>query len=158
MSSEMLRRVRIIADYQFGRGAGKALFSDNCKFILSSTGKVRQIFEDRKRLASLRAECGLFTLSIYGARKLHSYFSSPHLRVIINSEVAPFIAEGKNVFSKHVVGCDKEIRALDEVLVVDEEDNLLATGRAILSSSEMGVFKRGMAVDVRESIKKEVDG
>lgn len=156
MVSEMLRRVRSIADYQFGRGAGEALFSDNCDFMLSSTGKIRQILENGKRVATLRAECGLLTLSIYGARKLHSKISSPRLRVFVSYEAAPFVADGRNVFSKHVIGCDENIRALDEVLVVDENDELLATGRAILSSHEMGVFKRGMAVSVRESIKKEV--
>ncbi|MDI3503025.1 MAG: hypothetical protein PWR13_706 [Archaeoglobi archaeon] len=156
MVSEMLRRVRRIADYQFGEGAGEALFPDNCEFILSSTGKIRQILEEGKRIATLRAECGLLTLSIYGARKLHSKIPPPRLRVFVNSEAAPFVADGKNVFSKHVLRCDENIRALDEVLVVDEDDRLLATGRAVLSSCEMGVFKRGMAVSVRESIKKEV--
>lgn len=154
--SEMLRRVRAIADYQFGEGAGRALFSENCEFTLSSTGKIRQIFENGRRVASLRAECGLLTLSIYGARKLHSQIPPPRLRVFVSSEAVPFVAEGKNVFSKHVLRCDERIRALDEVLVVDENDRLLATGRATLSSYEMGVFKRGMAVNVRESIKKEV--
>ena len=49
---------------------------------------------------------------------------------------------------------DRSIRANDEVLVVDEDDNLLATGKAILSAKEMLEFDRGMAVMVRQGIKK----
>jgi uncharacterized protein with predicted RNA binding PUA domain len=44
MEDRLLRMVRVIADYQFGRGAGKTLFPDSCKFVLSpTTGKIRQI-------------------------------------------------------------------------------------------------------------------
>ena len=35
----MLERIRTIADYQFGKGAGRALFPDEVAFIFSRTGK-----------------------------------------------------------------------------------------------------------------------
>ncbi len=154
MESSMLRIVRAVADYQFGKGAGKILFPDTCKFLLSSTGRIRQITDNGARIATMKAESGWFTLSIEGARRLHSYFPYPKLRVVIMNDVSEFIAKGKNAFAKHVVDVDENIRANDEVILVDEDDNLLATGKAILSAREMLEMQKGVAVSVRQGVKK----
>jgi len=149
-----LKMVRMIADYQFGPGAGNVLFPRSCKFLLSSTGRVRQIIDRNKRIATMKADSGWFTLSIEGAKRLHSYFPYPKLRVVVVSEVSEFIAKGRSVFAKHVVDVDPNIRANDEVLVVSEEDVLLATGKAVLSAFEMLEMERGVAVKVRQGVKK----
>lgn len=148
-----LRIVRVIADYQFGSGAGKILFPETCEFLLSKNGKIRQIIDGGKRVATLKADSGLLTLSIEGAKRLHSFFAFPRLRVVVKSEVSDFIAEGKSVFAKHVVGVDEKIRANDEIIVVNEKDELLATGKAVLSAFEMLTLKKGMAVKIRQGIK-----
>ncbi|WP_202318381.1 PUA domain-containing protein [Archaeoglobus neptunius] len=149
-----LRTVRMIADYQFGKGAGKALFPDSVKFILSTTGRVRQITDNGLRIATLKADSGWFTLSIEGARRLHRSLPYPRMRVVVLDEVSDFIAKGKSVFAKHVVEVDEDIRANDEVIVVNTKDELLATGRAVLSAFEMLEMERGMAVKVRQGVKK----
>ncbi len=155
VEEKLLRMVRVIADYQFGRGAGKILFPDSCKFVLSpKTGKVRQIKDNGVRIATLKADTGLFTLSIEGARRLHSFLEYPKLRVVVLNDVSEFVAKGRSVFAKHVVEVDEDIRANDEVLVVDEEDNLLATGKAVLSAKEMMEFQRGVAVVVRQGVRQ----
>ena len=148
-----LRLVRILADYQFGRNAGKALFSDRCEFIISpKTGKIRQITEGGVRIATIKADTGLLTISIEGAKRLKESFEFPKLRVVVIKSVANLIAKGKNVFAKHVINVDENIRANDEVIVVDEDDNLLATGKATLSAHEMLEFNRGVAVKVRQGV------
>ncbi len=148
-----LNRVRIIADYQFGKGAGCALFPDNVEFQMSSTGRVRQILVEGKRMATVRAQDGVLTLGIAGAMRLHGYLTFPHNRVVVNRDAAPFVAKGKNAFSRHVVEADPDIRAGEEVMVVDEKDNFLATGKAILCALEMTAFKKGVAVEIRNGIK-----
>ena len=148
-----LNRVRIIADYQFGRGAGDAIFPDNVEFQMSTTGRVRQILIGEKRIATVRAQDGMLTLGIEGAKRLHVFLAFPHNRVVVNSDAAPFVAKGKNAFAKHVVDADPDIRAGEEVLVVDEKDSLLATGKAVLCALEMTAFKKGVAVEVRNGIK-----
>ncbi|HDN66033.1 MAG TPA: pseudouridine synthase, partial [Methanosarcinales archaeon] len=40
-----LRKARIVADYQFGRGAGYSLFPDDVSFRLSTTGRIRQVLQ-----------------------------------------------------------------------------------------------------------------
>jgi len=145
----MLRRIRVIADYQFGQGAGIRLFPDDCEFILSRTGRVRQILYDGKRLATVRAGDGRLTLGCEGAYRLHQYLPPPAYRVVIREDVADFVAQGKNAFARHVVSADPGIRADDEVLVVTADDRLIATGSAVLSGMEMLVFNYGAAVTVR---------
>jgi conserved protein with predicted RNA binding PUA domain len=146
----VLRRVRVIADYQFGPGAGEALFSDSVRFSLSRTRRVSQVLDGDTRVATLRASDGLFTLSQLGARRLHTCFPYPKLRVTVNSEATPFVGAGKTAFAKHVVHVDPDLRAHDEVLLVDENDALIATGRALLSPLEMNAFNKGVAVKVRQ--------
>lgn len=157
-SQSHLKRVRTIADYQFGCGAGEVLFPDNVEFKFSSTKRIRQILLDGNRIATLRAHDGMLTLSIEGARRLHAFIKYPGLRVVVNLDAAPFAAKGKTAFARHVVTVDPGIRAGEEVLVVDEADRLLATGKAMLSAIEMGSFKKGIAVDVRNGIESNGDG
>jgi len=147
----MLKRARLTADLQFGKGAGEAIFPDDTAFGLSSTGRLRYLYAGKERLSTVRAGDGQLTLSMLGASRLHAAFAAPRLRVVVSDEVAPFIAKGGNVFARHVVFVDPEIRAGEEVLVVDGQDRLLATGRAVLSPEEMLQIKRGHAVQTRKA-------
>lgn len=150
--NSILKQVRAIADYQFGRGAGKTLFSCDSEFILSSTGRIRQVLEEGERIATARAKDGFLTLSIKGAKRLHLFLEYPKLRVVVVDDAVPFVREGKNAFARHVLLVDPEIRAHAEVLLVDKDDTLLATGKAVLCACEMMSFERGVAVDVRTGI------
>ncbi len=147
----MLKRARMIADLQFGRGAGEALFAESTTFGLSSTKRLRYLYSGKERIATVRANDGLLTLSLVGAKRLHGFFAAPRLRVAVSGEAAPFVATGGNVFARHVIAVDPEIRAGEEVLVVDGQDRLLATGRAVLAPEEMLQIKRGLAVQARKA-------
>jgi uncharacterized protein with predicted RNA binding PUA domain len=146
----LLARVRTIADYQFGNGAGNALFPEGCGFQLSQTGRVRQILLDGGRLATVRASDGRLTLSYTGATRLRKAIPPPGYRVSIDPAVSEFIAKGKTAFAKHVIAADLGIRAGDEVLVVMGDDELIATGMALLGGAEMLAFNYGPAVKVRQ--------
>ena len=149
----MLERIRTIADYQFGKGAGRALFPDDAGFIMSRTGRVRQIVLGDKRIATVRANDGFLILSTFGGERLKSVLPFPQKRVVMNDDAAPFVAKGKTAFCKFVIDCDPEIRAYEEVLLVDKDDKLLATGQALLAAPEIRAFKRGSAVNVRYGVK-----
>ena len=149
----MLERMRTIADYQFGRGAGRALFPDGVAFVLSRTGRVRQIALGDRRIATVRASDGFLILSTFGGERLKAALPYPQKRVVMDADAAPFVAQGKTAFCKFVVDCDPEIRAYEEVLLVDREDRLLATGQALLAAPEIRAFKRGAAVNVRYGVK-----
>jgi conserved protein with predicted RNA binding PUA domain len=149
----MLDRIRTIADYQFGKGVGKVLFPDGVRFIMGRTGRLRQVVEGTRRIATLRSNDGFLILSAYGGSKIKEALPFPQKRVIMNDDAAPFVAKGKTAFCKFVLDCDPEIRALEEVILVDKDDNLLATGQALLCAAEMKAFKKGTAVSVRYGVK-----
>jgi conserved protein with predicted RNA binding PUA domain len=137
----MLKRARMIADLQFGKKAGATLFPDGTTFGLSNTGRLRYLFWKKERIATLRANDGLLTLSMLGAQRLHSFFPFPKLRVAASDDAAPFVAKGGNLFAKHVVVVDTEIRSGEEIL---------ATGTAVLAPEEMLQIRKGVAVLIRK--------
>lgn len=147
----MLQRARIIADYQFGKGAGNALFPEGTTYSLSKTRRLRYLYWEKERIATVRAKDNLLTLSMLGAERLHSLLKSPQQRVVASDDAAPFIVKGGNLFARHVLAVDPEIRAGEEVLVVDSQDRLLATGTAVLAPEEMLQIKRGLAVQARKA-------
>lgn len=151
-----MRRIRTVADYQFGREAGEWLFPEKVKIVFSKrTGRIRYIYLDGKRLATLRPTDGLLSLSIKGAKRIVENASAAKCFVTVRDDVSKFIAEGGDVFAAHVEKADDEIRAKDEVIVVDGKGGVLAVGRAVLSGEEMRAFKRGVAVKVRRGCMDE---
>jgi len=150
MTNLDLKRIRGIADYQFGPGSGEALFPEEITVERSKrTGKIRFVKIDERLLAALRPTDGMFTLSIYGAERLISGSCALGYIVTVLDDVADVIAEGKNVFAKHVVDAGEKIRPGDEVIVVDSEKKVLAVGRALLRREEILAFGVGVAVRTR---------
>lgn len=145
-----------MADYQFGKGVGAKLFPENVEIAYSQrTGRIRYIYLNGKRLATLRPTDGLFSLSIKGAKRIAENAGSAKCFVTVQNNVSRFIAEGGDVFAAHIVKADDEIRSKDEVIVVDEGGRVLAVGRSVLSSEEIKSFKVGVAVKVRRGCKED---
>lgn len=149
--------LRTVADYQFGAGAGEALFPPDESFDVqrSSTGRPQQVArEDGGRLVSV-GHHGRFTLGVTGGRRLVSALPEPAARVVVSDDSEPFVRDGKNVFAKFVRTVDPDVRAGDEVAVVHERGDLLAVGRAELDAGSMLDFDTGMAVMVRAGVDAE---
>ncbi|WP_461865166.1 tRNA guanosine(15) transglycosylase TgtA [Thermococcus sp.] len=145
--------IKAIAEYQFGENAGKA-FEDAFVELSRKTSMPRQIKAKGKHLATFRADDGLLTLGIEGAKRLKELLPYPKMRVVVNADAEPFARKGKSVFAKFVVDADENIRPYDEVLIVNENDELLATGVTLLNGMELKVFKYGLAVKVRRGVEK----
>jgi len=150
---ETLRRV---ADYQFGAGAGRALFPPDGSLSVShtSSGRPRQVKSGEERLATYGTD-GRFTLGVAGGRRLAGAFDRPRLRVVVGSESEPYVREGRNAFAKFVQEADPGIRPGDEVMVEHVEGDLLAVGRARLSGAGMSDFETGVAVAVRHGAERD---
>ena len=148
-------KVRSVADYQFGKGVGALLFPDNIEIVLSPrTGRIRYLNINGERLATLRPTDGMLSLSIKAAKFMTENTPSAKCFVIVQNDVAQYIAAGGDVFAVHVVKVDDEIGAKDEVIILDEDKHVLAVGRAVLSSGEILAFKTGVAVKVRHGSKE----
>ncbi len=144
-----IHKVKKIMEYQFGSGAD-SLIDDGVRIKRSRrTGRIRWIYDKKELIASVRASDHFIIPKTPLAKKLHKFFKYPGLRVVIDSEAIPFVSEGKSVFAKFVREIDMDLRAGDEVLVVDENDNLIRTGTLVLSPQECLDFERGIAVRIR---------
>ena len=150
-----LTKIRAIADYQLGKGVGIQLFPSNVEIQYSPrTGRIRFINLNGERLATLRPTDGVLSLSIKAAVFMAEKTPFAKCFVVVKNEVSKFIAEGGDVFAVHVVKVDEEVGAKDEVIAIDEDGQVLAVGRTILSSGEMMAFKTGVAVKVRHGSKE----
>jgi uncharacterized protein with predicted RNA binding PUA domain len=149
--AEELPDLRTVADYQFGAGAGAALFppGEEPRIQRSSGGRPRQVIVESGRVVSYGTD-GRFTLGVAGGRRLHAAFDPPTGRVVVGDESVPFVRDGRNAMAKFVRAVDPGVRPGDEVLVVDPDDTLLGVGRAELAAEGMRDFETGVAVKVRE--------
>ena len=144
-----VRMLRSIADYQFGYPAGTLLIPDKPVVGVSpATRRIREVYGDEGLLAVLRAHDYLFSLSINGARRLLG-MPFPRLRVVVFSSTLG----SKSIPCSMVVEVDDGLRAGDEVIVVDRDDNLLGVGRLRLSPWEIRAGCWGEAVRVRKLVK-----
>lgn len=151
-----LTRIRSTADYQFGKGVGAKLFPENVDIEYSkATGRIRYVHLNGIRLATLRPTDGLLSLSITAAQIVAENRGSAKCFVTVQNDVSKYIADGGDVFAVHVVVVDEKVRAKEEVIILDEDQRVLAVGRALLSADEMLAFKTGVAVKVRRGSAKE---
>ncbi|WP_123538801.1 PUA domain-containing protein [Halosimplex salinum] len=149
----MLTRV---ADYQWGRGAGTALFADGDPEVThTSSGRPRQVIGADGRLVTYATD-GRFTLGVAGGKRLHAALPDGRYRVVVGDESEPFVREGRNAFAKFVSDADPGIRPGDEVVLTHERGEVLAVGPAELSGDGMLDFETGVAVSVRDGA--EADG
>lgn len=150
MIYEDLMRIRAIAEYQFGHSAGVTLFPDEVKIIYSkNTGRIRHIYIGSVLQATFRPNDGVFTLTIAAAKRFVSSIKDSGYIVTVNDEAAEFVSHGKNVFAKHVVAAGEKIRPGEEVMIVNQKGLVIGVGKALLTCSEMGFFKTGVAVKTR---------
>ena len=147
-----LRRIQVVANYQFGRGASKAFPRTITITRSPNTHRIRHIYQGDNLLATYRPTNGLLALSIPGGQTVLKIFKPPKQRVSVIDGVEEFIRKGGNVFCKHVQKVDPELRPAEEVMVVDSKDRLLGVGRTFFSASEMLSFKVGIAVKVRHGV------
>jgi len=131
--------VRAIADYQFGDGAGDAIFDG-----LRTTGRYPKLQArdgDGEQLAAMVPQYGVLALTLAGARRWVDS-DAPTRRV----EIDGFVPHG-SVLAPGVVDADDAIRVGDEVVI--EGPKAFAVGRAAMHGREMAESTRGIAVEVR---------
>jgi len=150
-----LARLRAVADYQFGKGAGAALFPDDTRVEYSrNTGKPRHLYASGELVANYRPNDALYTVTIAGARRLAA-LEGFRYTVRVRDDVVEYVEQGRNVFAKHVVDAGEPIRPGDEVVVVDGGGEVVAVGKSKMNRGDMLSFETGAAVRVRRGRKKD---
>ena len=138
-------------DALFGSGSSKYLPKDIDIILSRKTGRIRTVSHKGKLLCTLRIN-GSLAISIDFAQTLLQSKTFRENCIEINNDAAPFVQEGRSVFCKHVVWCGKNVCVASDTPILFE-NQVIAVGRAILSSEMISDFKRGVAIKVRDSLK-----
>ncbi|WP_136717318.1 archaeosine synthase subunit alpha [Halorientalis salina] len=131
--------IKAIADYQFGEGAGEAIFHD--LQTQSRYPKLRAHDGNGEQLAAMVPQYGVLSLTLAGARRWVDS-DAPVKRV----EIDDFVPHG-SVLAPGVVDASDDIRPGDEVVI--EGPSAFGIGRAEMSGPEMAESTRGIASEVR---------
>jgi uncharacterized protein with predicted RNA binding PUA domain len=116
------------------------------------TGRIKSFNFDNKLAGTLRTDGGI-ALTLSGAQKL---MNNPLLKancVIPIQDAIPFVSGGRSLFCKHVKWCGSNVKVGSDVIVIDDNEKILAVGRARIASSMMNGFGAGVAVRIRQGIK-----
>ena len=111
-----------------------------------STGRIRNVYVNDELWVVIRARDHFPIL--HGIAK--EMIKRAGWTVTVSNGIGDLVKGGRTVFAKFVSDADKRIRPGLEVLIVDEDKNLLATGTAVMSGREMITAKSGIAVNTRK--------
>ncbi|MFX1369007.1 MAG: tRNA guanosine(15) transglycosylase TgtA, partial [Promethearchaeota archaeon] len=159
-----MRKLHAIFGHQWGLAHEHLREMPMVDITLSkSTGKIRHVSRKGRILFTLVPNTGLFTPTTDGGLELLKLGINENYIVTMDSSVAEFVAKGKSALAKFVKQASNALINGEEVLVVDENQELLGVGKALLDGSEMLAFDRGVAVLIRHSRKtstqqSKVDG
>jgi uncharacterized protein with predicted RNA binding PUA domain len=150
-SSLLLRIVRDIADYQFGRGVGEMLFPSECIVEVSKrTGRPRYIRLNGEIIATIRYPDNTIALSLNGARRLREALGGRAPRVVLQESGVERVIRGMSPLATDIQYCSDGIRPGEEVLVESSDGRLIAIGKAITSSRIMKELKTGAVIKIRK--------
>ena len=137
--------VRGVLSYIYGRGVLSKL-SGELRVDVSRTGGLRRIYLNGKLIFVVRANDGRPLPTLDGASLIDKV-------VIVRRDAAQFIKRGRNVMAKSVVDVRNAVPG-DEVVIYSEDGELLGVGRLVLSRDEALSVGRGVAVKVRQHMKR----
>ena len=138
-------------DALFGNGTSKLLPKDIEMTFSRKTGRIRTVSQKGKFLCTLRID-GSLAISIHFAQMLLKNKKFKENCIEINSDAAPYVEQGRSVFCKHVVSCEKNVKISADTPVLFK-NKVIAVGRALLSSDMISDFDRGVAIKIRDSLK-----
>ncbi|NPD89620.1 MAG: DUF5591 domain-containing protein [Asgard group archaeon] len=140
----IMKHLQAVADYQFGRGVGKKLFSGIIK-IKGKYPRDRQIFREKEHIANLRSTDGFLTILPQHAQEIVSLSYN-------NLEFGDERVSGSNIYAPGCLNADKRIHPNDDILVVFN-NQVIATGTAVVSGEDMNNMTSGILARVKKKHK-----
>jgi len=148
---DSILKIKHSLDALFGNGTSKYLPKD-IRFTYSKrTGRIQHVYQSDALLCTLRTDGGL-AITTYFAKILLKSKNFRENCVEVDDDSKPFIENGNSVFSKHVIWCGKNILIGSDVPVL-HKNNVIAVGKATLSSKMIKSLKKGAAIKIRDSLK-----
>jgi len=137
----LLNELRSIAIYQFGKEAVDFIDDDT-----TTKGNYhRRVLLKNKQIALLNRDTGLYSLSLEGGKRL--------AEIGLNIVEIDFDLKTNTIFTPGILKADCNIIPKDEIVVV-RNDEVIAVGKSILSGKEMEEADNGIAIKIRDRIRK----
>ena len=154
---ELIKR---LTDEQFGIGTGDALLPDGSIVLLNkapSLDRMDEIIVDGSAVAGIRYDMGSgwkLLNRMQSAMRIGKVMTKGY--VICDPNVVKFIRESKNLMVPGVVDVHPDVKEEDEVIIIDSDRNVVATGLAKMSAAEMMCREKGLAVKTKWTKPEEL--
>ena len=151
-----VRLIRKTIDSQFGEHLGDHVIPENKIILLNKTSyidRMDEIIFDGKIMGYVRfSPLNMkweFVPKLPIARLLWKFHCKKWVK--IDNIAAQAIIDGKNLLAPGILDCDEEILEGDHVIIVNEQDEVVAVGTAKIKGKDMKKREKGLAVKVREA-------
>ncbi|NLU46030.1 MAG: phosphoadenosine phosphosulfate reductase family protein [Euryarchaeota archaeon] len=146
-------RIRALIDAGFGEGAGAAMLPEGHPVILNKVpaiDRMDEVLADGHVVGTVRYDPGRgwrFLARLQGAMRLGDRLTRGY--VVCDPGAVRFIQDSKNLMVPGIRDAHPGIRDGDEVIVVDPERNVVATGTARMDAAELTGGGKGVGVKTR---------
>jgi phosphoadenosine phosphosulfate reductase len=148
-----LDSLRKLVDRQFGPGTGDALIPQGEVALLNkipALDRMDELILDGEVVGTLRYDIGkgfVFLARTTAAKRIQDKLSKGF--VTADREAIEFLLKGLNLMAPGVSKAHPDVRAGDEVVVVDPSGRAVCTGTARMNADQMNERQKGMAVKCR---------
>lgn len=140
-------RVRMLAQYHFGRECGDRFISPHVRVLRGRHYDYERIFayleSGKERLGRIDKTSGHIELSYEGASKI-SKFRTNFIDLNTNN------LRGSTIFQPALKAIDEKLCAGDEVFIYDDDGRFIGVGEMLVNASTAVLLRHGPIVDIRK--------
>ncbi len=146
-------RLRRLIDTGFGEGAGEAVLRPGHPVILNKVpgiDRMDEVLADGQVVGAARYDPGRgwrFMLRLQGAMRLGGSLTRGY--VVCDPGAVKYVQDSKNLMVPGIRDAHPDIRDGDEVVVIDPDRNVIATGTARMDADALTGGGRGVGVKTR---------
>lgn len=148
-----IHHIRSIIDYNFGEGSGEVILPEGHLVILNkcpAIDRMDEVLVDGCVVGTMRYDIGRgwqFIARLQGAMRLEGKVKKGY--VVCDPGAIKFIQESKNLMAPGIMEAHPDVKDGDEVIVVDPDMKVIATGIAKMSHEDMLKHEKGVGVKTR---------
>ncbi len=138
-------RIHAITDYQFGKNISFLMFPDKYS-IIGKPNRNSLVVKNKKLMGVIQRLTGQLSLTIETAKIL-----AEKKQYYIQFEGTEL--KGSTLFAVGVKDADPQIRPTDAIVIIDENNKLVAVGQAITAGRDMLTMTSGQVAKIKQKIK-----
>ena len=145
-SPPIIRMLKAIADFQFGKGVGEILFKSKVK-IKGRYPRNREIYIDNHHVATLTTADGFLSLSPKYAQNIIEIAK-------VNVEFTAERVKGSSIYAPGCEKADENILPRDEIFII-HDGKVIGTAMALVSGVDMNKMRSGMIATIKKKRKDD---